>query len=107
MLNAVISVGVALLFFVVLRALHRHNDRYFNSGEIELGCLLALVVGWPGFIVFVIVSFLSVVMISLLRGIVFKQPYTTLGLPFFIGTVVSLCFATPIINAFHLADIFI
>lgn len=102
MLNAVISVGVALLFFVVLRVLQRYNGRWFNVGEVELGFLLALIVGWPGFLAFVPVAFLSVVFISIIRGIFLKEPYTTLGLPFFIATAFAFAFAPAIVVALKL-----
>lgn len=97
-LNALISIGAALLFFIVLRSLHSYNARYFDTGEIELGLLMALVVGWPGFLVFAPIAFLSVVLISIIRGIFLKEAYTTLGLPFFIATAVALGF-TPVIVA--------
>lgn len=97
MLNALISIGAALLFFVILRALQRYNSRWFNAGEVELGFLMALIVGWPGFLIFVPVAFLSVILISIIRGIFLKEPYTTLGLPFFIATVVAFGFAPKLI----------
>ena len=88
-LNAFISTGAALLFFGILRLLQSHNPRYFEAGEAELGFVMALVVGWPQFIVFIPAVFLLVVGISIVRGVFLHEPYTTLGLPFFIAAVAA------------------
>lgn len=106
-LNALISIGAALLFFVVLRSLYSYNTRFFDTGEIELGLLVALVVGWPHFIVFVPAVFLSVIIVSIVRGIAFREPYTTLGLPFFLGAVVAFGITSHVITAFDLTAWFI
>ena len=106
-LNALLSVGAALLFFGILRALQAHNPRYFDAGEVELGALIALVVGWPHVIVFVPVVFLLVVIISIIRGVVLHKPYTTLGLPFFLGAVIAFALTTYIIATFHLTGVLI
>lgn len=103
MLNAVISIGAALLFLGILLLLQRHRERYFEAGEVELGALMVLVVGWPGFLVFIPVVFLAVVLISIIRGILWKEAYTTLGLPFFIAALVSLGFTPALIAFFKLA----
>ena len=101
-LNALIAIGAALLSFVVLRVLYSYNERYFDTGEIELGALMALVVGWPHFVVFVPAVFLSVIIVSIIRGVAFREPYTTLGLPFFIGAAIALMATPYIIKTFHL-----
>lgn len=106
-LNAFISVGVALLFFGILRVLQSYNHRYFESGETELGFVMALVVGWPQFIVFAPVVFLSVVAIGVIRGIFLRDPYTTLGLPFFIAAVVAMGLTPLVATVFKLTAFFI
>jgi len=106
-LNAIVSIGAALLFFAVLRALRAHNPRYFAEGEADLGLLLALVVGWPHVVVFVPAVFLSVVVISLIRGIFLREAYTVLGLPFFIGYAIALVSTGYIIAALSLTSIII
>jgi len=106
-LNAFISIGGALLFFIVLRALQAHNPRYFEGGEVELGALMALVAGWPYFVVFVPAVFLSIVLVSIIRGIFLHEPYTALGLPFFIGYAIALVSTGYIIAALSLTSIII
>lgn len=101
-LNALISIGAALLFFIILRILRSHNSRYFETGEVELGFLMALVVGWPGFLVFISASFFAVILISIIRGIFLKEAYTTLGLPFFIAAAVAIGFTPIIITALRM-----
>lgn len=106
-LNALISIGAALLFFIVLRALRSYNPRYFEPGEVELGFLMALIVGWPHFIVFVPVVFLLVIVISTIRGIFLHEPYTTLGLPFFLGYASAIGVTSYIIATLNLTAWFI
>lgn len=101
-LNALISIGAALLFFVILKILRSYNPRFFETGEIELGFLMALVVGWPQFVIFVPAVFLMVVFMSIIRGIFLREPYTTLALPFFLGTVITFATAASIIATFDL-----
>jgi hypothetical protein len=89
-LNALLSIAVAALFFWYLRMLERRNARFFEEGEPELGFLMALLVGWPDIVVFVPFVFLAVVLTSVFRGTVLRQPLTTLGWPFLIAALVTL-----------------
>lgn len=101
-LNALISIGAALLFFIILRMLRSYNPRFFETGEVELGFLMALVVGWPQFVVFVPATFLMIVFMSIIRGIFLREPYTTLAMPLFLGAVIAFAATTSIIAAFDL-----
>ncbi len=89
-LNAFISIGAALLLFGVFRLLASHNERFFNEGEFELGFLMALIVGWPQFVIFVPAVFCLVVLMSVVRGLWFNEPYTTLGIPLFLAAIVAV-----------------
>ncbi|PIP29821.1 hypothetical protein COU12_00600 [Candidatus Jorgensenbacteria bacterium CG10_big_fil_rev_8_21_14_0_10_54_38] len=91
-LGAVLAVGVALLFWWFLRVLKRHNERFFEESETELGFLAALIAGWPQVLIFLAVTFLAVVLISIARMLFFKKSLTTLGLPFLIGACAALAF---------------
>ncbi|EKD23549.1 MAG: hypothetical protein ACD_81C00219G0010 [uncultured bacterium] len=102
--NVVLSLGVGLLTFIVLRTLQKKNQRFFDVGEVELGTLLALVVGWPHFVVFVPLVFVLVVLISIIRGIVVKEPFTTLGLPFIVAACIALFTAVPVLTFLHLEE---
>jgi len=106
-LNALLSTGLALVFFVVLRALRAHNTRYFEDGEVELGALMALLAGWPQVVVFIPAVFFSVVIVSIVRGFWVREAYTTLGLPFFIGYATSLILTMYIVVLFDLSALLI
>ena len=88
-LNALISLLVAWAFYKFLFVLKRYNGRFFEEGETELGYLMALIVGWPAFTVFVPLIFVFVVLVSLFRLIVFKETLTTLGWAFICATLVA------------------
>lgn len=103
-LNAAISIGFAVLFLLVLRSLRTYNARYFDDGEVELGFVMALVVGWPAFIVFVPAVFLSVIIVSIVRGVFYRQPYTTLGVPFLGGCVIALVVSGYLIDMLKLTS---
>ncbi|MHB9019569.1 MAG: hypothetical protein ACYC3G_01675 [Minisyncoccota bacterium] len=97
-LGIVVSLIAALLFYLFLVFLKKHKERFFDEGETELGFLLALMVGWSNFIVFLPLVFLSVVLVSVFRRIVFKEMYTTLGAPFLLSALIVLLFGKYIVD---------
>ena len=92
-LNIFLVLGGAFLFYFLLRLFKRHNERFFEAGETELGLLMALVVGWPHLILFIFLSFIFVVFVALFR-MALGRHYTTLGIPFLLATVTVLCVGT-------------
>ena len=101
-LNAFIAIGVAFAFYLFLKFLKKRQDRFFEEGETELGFLAALFVGWPNFVIFVPLVFVSVVLFSILRGIVLKEAYTTLGWPFLLAVIFNFNLGSRLIQIFHL-----
>lgn len=101
-LSVIISLLVAYVFYLLLRALKLKTERFFVEGETEFGFLCALVVGWPGFVLFVPFVFLSVVVVSIAKLLFFKEQYTTLGAPFMLATVIVLVFGSYLISLFGL-----
>ncbi len=101
-LSVLISLLVAYVFYLLLRTLKLKTERFFEEGETELGFLCALVVGWPGFVLFVPFVFLSVVFISIVKLLFFKEKYTTLGAPFILATTVTSLFSNYLILLFGL-----
>jgi len=87
---AILSVALAVLFRLYLRALEKRNERFFYPGEVGLGFLCALVLGWPRAVLFVPVFFLCVLGLSLFRTLIAKDPYTTFGYPFLVGAVLTI-----------------
>jgi len=101
-LSLIISLIVSFAFYWLLSVFKRKNERFFNIGETELGLLCALIVGWPSFVLFVPLVFLSVVLISIFRLIFFKEKYTTLGGPFILAGVCVIIFGGYLISLFGL-----
>lgn len=102
-ISALLSMAVALCFYVFLRALRRHNDRFFYEGETELGFLLSLIVGWPNIVLFVPIAFIAVVLVSIFRLLFYKEPYTTLGAPMLLGVLITMIFGTALIEILNLS----
>jgi len=105
--NVVVLFTVALIFYAILRALRRYNDRFFRDGEIELGLLLSLIVGWPNFVLFVPIIFIFVVLVSVFRLLRYKEPYTTLGLPMLLSSLLVMVFGEYLIEVAGLSVLII
>lgn len=89
-LEIVVTLIAAAAFYLFLVFLKKHKERFFEEGETELGFLLSLMVGWSNFIVFLPLVFISVVLVSIFRRLVFGEMYTTLGAPFLLAALVVL-----------------
>ena len=101
-LNALIAIGVALAFYLFLRFLKKYRERFFKEGETELGFLAALLVGWPNFVIFVTLVFVSVVLLAVFRRLVLRKMYTTLGWPFILAALLTLIWGSKLILILHL-----
>ncbi|MEK7465428.1 MAG: hypothetical protein AAB631_01470 [Patescibacteria group bacterium] len=101
---AFLSIAMAWVFRVYLRWLEKRNSRFFYEGEVQLGFLCALVVGWPKIILFIPVLFLSVLTVSLYKIFSSKESYTTLGYPFLLGVVLTALLWDPLSSVFFLAQ---
>jgi hypothetical protein len=101
----VVSLIAASLFYLFLVFLKKYQERFFEEGEAELGFLLSLMVGWSNFIVFLPMVFLSVVLVSIFRQLVFKEAYTTLGIPFILSAFIVLLFGNYLVSLLGLASL--
>jgi hypothetical protein len=101
-LSLVITFVVSYGFYGLLHVFKLKNERFFNVGEVELGLLCALIVGWPSFVLFVPLVFLSVVLISIVRLLLFKEKYTTLGGPFILACAFVIIFGSYLVSLFGL-----
>lgn len=106
-LNVFIAIGLAFVFYLFLKFLKKYQERFFEEGEPELGFLTALIVGWPNFVIFIPLIFISVVLISIFRGIVLKKAYTTLGWPFLLAAFLTLVWGNWLIQVFNLGVLII
>lgn len=89
-LELLLAAFLAFVFWMLLKALRRHNDRFFEEGEVTLGLFAALLAGWPNVLLFVLFTFFSVVIVSVFRLIFMKEAYTTLGAPFLLALFLTL-----------------
>lgn len=101
-INLFLAIGLALVFWAFLKLLKKRNERFFEEGETELGLVSALIVGWPNFVLFIPIVFLSVIAVSIIRGIVYKEAYTTLGWPFILSSFLCLAAGGWLIDALNL-----
>lgn len=101
-LKPVILLSVSYGFWAFLKLLKKHKDRYFDTGEVELGLIMSILVGWPNFVIFIPLVFLFVVLVSIFRGIFLKEAYTTLGWPFIIAGGLTIVFGDYLIQLFNL-----
>lgn len=68
----------------------------------ELGFLTALIVGWPNFVIFVPMVFISVIIVSIFRRLFYGETYTTLGIPFLLAALTALLAGSRLIHFFRL-----
>ncbi len=101
-LNALLSVLVAAVFCAFLVLLRKYRQGLFEDGEITLGTLMALAVGWPQAVLFIPGAFLCTILFSIARRIFFHEDYTTLGWPFLIAGGTVLVFGKLLIELLHL-----
>lgn len=97
-LNVLISIAVAFIFYLFLKFLQKHRERFFEQGEAEFGFLSALIVGWPNFVIFLPLVFVSVVLLSIFRRVFLKEFYTTMGIPFLLAALIVLISGNQIVN---------
>ncbi|MCL4405035.1 MAG: hypothetical protein M1361_02410 [Patescibacteria group bacterium] len=96
-MGAVLAVVAALVFGLILKLLQKYQGRFFEAGEVELGVLAALLVGWPGFVVFLPILFLAVVLVSIFRLALLGEAYTTLGLPMLFAVLLFLVYGSQLL----------
>lgn len=92
-MEAMLSIALAFLFWFFLKALQKKEERFFESGETELGLVLALAIGWPDFVIFLPFAFLAVALFSLFRHSFLKEVYTTIRWPFVAAAVLTFLFS--------------
>lgn len=101
-LALVISIGISILFYFFLKFLNSYKSRFFAKGEVELGFLMALASGWPGFLIFIPMTFIFVVLVSIVRRFLFNKMYTTLGIPFILASATAYYLKIYLVEIFNL-----
>lgn len=96
--NAILSVGVAFLFWLLLKLLKKYQERFFEEGEPEIGFLAVLIVGWPIFFVFAPLVFIFVILELILRKIFLRESRTTFGLAFLLAAITTFVFGAKLVD---------
>lgn len=90
--DVIFSAGIAYVFYLFMVFLKKYRESFFEEGEPRLGFLLALIIGWPGFIIFLPLTFIFVVFFGIFRRLFFKEAHTTLGWPFIVSALLIMVF---------------
>jgi hypothetical protein len=98
-LPAIASIAMGYLFFLFLKSLRKYRERFFEDGEVELGWVLALIVGYPNFIIFLPLVFFLIIPISIVRMAVLKQHLTTIGYPMILSAILAIIWGSQIMDA--------
>lgn len=101
-LNMFLSLFSAILFYFILIFLRKYRERFFGEGEIILGTLMTLLVGWPNVVLFVPLALILTVLFSIARRIFWSENYTTLGWSFLVSGCAILAFGKFLIDLFRL-----
>lgn len=89
-LNVIIVFACVFVFWWFLKLLRKWKERFFEDGEIELGAFCVALIGWPAFVLFLPIAFISVIFISIFRLLFMKEKLTTLGAPFLVAVLLVL-----------------
>lgn len=100
--NAVLSVGMAYVFYFILRAIKKHRAEIFEEGEPELGLACALMLGWPNIVLFVPLAFLLLLIFSSFRRVFLKEEFTTITLPMLVSLPIILLWGNKALEIFKL-----
>ncbi|MDO8504464.1 MAG: hypothetical protein Q7S36_01270 [Candidatus Liptonbacteria bacterium] len=104
-LGTLLSIFIAYVFYIFLRFLKKYKERFFEEGELELGLVIGLIVGWPKFVIFVPLVFIFVIFISIFRMLFAKEKFTTFGLPFLAAAIPALIWGIKLIDLLGLGAI--
>jgi hypothetical protein len=97
-LPVALAVVLSVIWYLFLRALKRHTARFFDEGEMELATLCVFLAGWPGTIVLLPLVAAAMAIWSVVKLIVWRERYTTLGIPFMLATLISLLLASTVLR---------
>ena len=91
-LEVLITWLCAGLFYYLLCQLKKYREEFFEIDEPELGLLTTLLSGWPGFVVFLPLALISLVLYSLFQKVWKKESYTPVGWPLIVAAAITLLF---------------
>ena len=95
-----LALVITAVWYGFLWLLGKGTSRFFDTGEKALGALTLFLTGCPLALVFSPLLFVSVIAVSLFRMVVWKQQYTTMGLPMLFAAVITLLLGSGIQKLF-------
>lgn len=93
-----VAIGVSILFWWFLKILQKYRAQFFEAGEVTLGLLTSLIIGWPNVLVFIPLTFVLMVLLSLFRTLVLKQYTTTIGWPLLIAAALTMVWGNKLVS---------
>lgn len=93
----------AIVFYFLLKAVRKYRAEILEEEEIELGAVGALIIGWPGSIIYITLAFLVLVVLSLFNRVFFKDSYTTITWPLIISLIITFFLSNQLINLLNLS----
>lgn len=100
--SVVFSVGIAFVFYFILKAIKKHREEIFEEGELELALASTLIIGWPSAVLFIALSFLMLLVVSVIKQIFFKEQFATITLPLLISLPIIFVLGGKLIKILHL-----
>ncbi|PIS04748.1 MAG: hypothetical protein COT81_04795 [Candidatus Buchananbacteria bacterium CG10_big_fil_rev_8_21_14_0_10_42_9] len=101
-LNILITILASLAFQFLLAGLRQFNRRWLTASDVWLGSIGLLLSGYPGLIVFFILTFVFVLIYAFIRLILYKKVYTTIGIPMIIAALISILWGEELIFSLNL-----
>jgi hypothetical protein len=89
-LPVLLTIAASAAWYSFLKSLKTYRSRLFEEGEVELGWLCALLVGWPRLVVFIPTVLLIFIITAVTRRIVLKKEFTTIALSLFLALFTML-----------------
>lgn len=97
-----VSFAVAYLFYLLLKGLKKHKERFFIGGEPEIGFALAFLIGWPDFVIFLPGIFFLIIPVSIFRMVILREKLTTMGWPFVLSALLAVVLGYSLLDIFRL-----
>jgi hypothetical protein len=98
----VLTIGMPVLFWLLLRGISKHREGLFADGEIKSALVLGLVVGWPNFLIFVPLTFIFFALLALFRKFFLDEEFSAIFWPMLTATVITAIWGSKLIDLLHL-----
>ena len=105
-LHAVLAFVGAFLFYLLLQMIRRAKPYTIDPLESLIGFILALALGWPGILIFILLTFVFVFLHSLFNTLL-KKPRTRIMVALFLAFVFAALLPTFFKNLLHLTVLII